>query len=94
MRLVDSRGVLCEQSEFVAQLDDRPDIQECLATLEREEVTVLAKEQATRMIVPAAADVGSKASAVIDEADMWQFDELVRRVLFAPQPVESAGHPD
>ena len=43
MRLVDSSGVLRDQLDFVAQLDDRGDIQQCLATLEREEPTVLAR---------------------------------------------------
>ena len=41
MRLVDVGGVLRDQREFVAQLDDRPDIQQCLATLERNESALL-----------------------------------------------------
>ena len=48
-----------------------------------------AMEQAKSMMIPAAGETGSEASTVVDEADMQEFDELVRIVLFAPRLVRT-----
>ena len=53
----------------------------------------VAMEQARSMIVPAVGEMGCEASAAVDDSDMREFDELVRRVLFAPQLVGSAVQP-
>ena len=72
---------LRDQEEFTAQLDDRPDIEECLATLEREEATVLAK-------VKQEAESSSTLKQVASDDD---FDPEVRRVLFAADHYGALG---
>ena len=70
-----------DQQEVTARLDDRPDIEECLATLEREEATVLAKveqqAESSTMLKQVPSDDG--------------FDPEVRRVLFAANHYDALG---
>ena len=70
-----------DQQEVTARLDDRPDIEECLATLEREEATVLAK-------VKQQAESSTTLKQVPLDAG---FDPEVRRVLFAANHYDALG---
>ena len=60
---------LRDQEEVAARLDDRPDIEECLATLEREEATVIAKveqqAESLRTLEQAAGSVAFEAAAEV-----------------------------
>ena len=79
VRLIRNK-IIRDQKEITAQLDDRTDIEECLATLEREEATVLA-------------NVVLGGATGPSEAELVAFDDVIRRIIFAPNHFEALGLP-
>jgi hypothetical protein len=80
MRLIRNE-MIRDQQEVKARLDDRPDIEECLATLEREEATVLAKVEQQ----PESSTMLKQVSSDDD------FDPEIRCVLFATNHYDALG---